>query len=242
MLEPKQAGHFYPQENLILTIINWILTHLSCIIRHLCLCLRNLVASLSISILEINLSQRNYVFHPWKNEVLAGEWTCPLLELAGLSDRENEGSNNEEGWTMPNYVTAILPYFPIRIFPLLENMTVILNYFPSLQTLSSTFTLTSARNFILEVWLIANTEFLYTPPSASSISNFTQIASVFPHVLSLFQNPILFCLIYVSLGCDSFCFPVFKTLSFDYWLDSLQDVRHMGRPMSFSCLHGAYVF
>ena len=69
-------------------------------------------------------------------------------------------------------------------------MTVILNYFPLLQTLYSTFTLTSARNFILEVWLIANTEFLYTPPSASSISNFIQIASVFPHVLSLFQSDV----------------------------------------------------
>lgn len=39
-----------------------------------------------------------------------------LLELAGLSDRENEGSNNEEGWTMPNYVTAILPLFSHQDF------------------------------------------------------------------------------------------------------------------------------
>ena len=119
-------------------------------------------------------------------------------------------------------------------------MTVILNYFPLLQTLYSTFTLTSARNFILEVWLIANTEFLYTPPSASSISNFIQIASVFPHVLSLFQNPFVLSHLRFSWLWQLLSFPVFKTLSFDYWLDSLQDVHHMGRPMSFSCLHGAY--
>ena len=83
-----------------------------------------------------------------------------------------------------------------------------------------------------------NTEFLYTPPSASSISYFIQIASVSPHVLSLFQNPILFLF---HLGFSWRSFPVFKTLSFDYWLDSLQNVPYMGCPIFLMLTQGLRV-
>lgn len=123
-------------------------------------------------------------------------------------------------------LTAILPYFPHQGFfhflKIYDSDTEFFSFTPN-------FILNFHSNFCSKLYSRSltyckdNTEFLYTPLLASSISYFIQIASVFPHVLSLFQNPILF-LFHLGFSWlwQLLSFPVFKTLSFDYWLDSLQ--------------------